>query len=109
MGIRPNGGGAIPPAQPDNPESRYGDWLSELDSSGEIIGEVWQDTDAKATAGNNGVTDLAGRVASLETRATTAENLLRFAIIAVPPANLADLPSGQVYMDQSTGTISQKP
>lgn len=109
MGIRPNSGGVIPPAQPDNPETRYSDWLDELDSSGEIIGGVWQDTDAKATSSNNGVTDLAGRVASLEARVTTAENLLRFAVIAVPPANLNNLPSGQVYIDQNTGVISQKP
>lgn len=109
MGIRPNGDGAIPPVTPDNPETRYSGWLTDLEDSGEIVGGVWQETDAKATSGNSGVTDLAGRVASLETRVTTAENLLRFAIIAVPPANLADLPSGQVYMDQSTGTISQKP
>ena len=65
MGIRPNGDGAIPPVTPDNPETRYSAWLTELEDSGEIVGGVWQETDAKATSGNDGVTDLAGRVAAL--------------------------------------------
>ena len=101
MGIRPNGSGAIPPATPDNPETRYSDWLTDLEDSGEIVGGVWQETDAKASSGNDGVTDLAGRLA-------TAEALLKNAIIAVPPASLAALPAGQVYLDVPTLTIHTK-
>lgn len=66
MGIRPNGSSAAQPVAPDNPESRYSDWLTDLEDSGEIVGGVWQETDAKASSGNSGVTDLAGRVAALE-------------------------------------------
>lgn len=66
MGIRPNGDGASPPVTPDNPETRYSDWLTDLEDSGEIVGGVWQETDAKASSGNDGVTDLAGRVSTLE-------------------------------------------
>lgn len=101
MGIRPNRDGLIPPVTPDNPETRYSDWLTDLEDSGEIVGGVWQETDAKATSGNGGVSDLAGRLAA-------AEGLLKHAIIAVPPANLADLKTGQVYMDVGTGTIHTK-
>lgn len=72
MGIRPNGSGAIPPVTPDNPETRYSDWLADLEDSGEIVGGVWQETDAKASAGNDGVTDLAGRVAAMETLHTAS-------------------------------------
>ena len=109
MGIRPNRGGLIPRPVQDTTESRYEDWLMGVEDNlapgADVIGEV----DAKATSGNSGVTDLANRVAALETRVATAENLLRFAVIAVPPASLDDLPGGQVYLDQDTGTISQKP
>lgn len=101
MGIRPNSDGVIPPAQPDNPETRYSDWLTDIEDSGEIVGGVWQETDAKATSGNDGVTDLAGRLAA-------AEALLKHAIIAVPPASLEDLETGQVYMDVPTLTIHTK-
>lgn len=101
MGIRPNGSGAAPPVTPDNPETRYSDWLTDLEDSGEIVGGVWKETDAKASSGNDGVTDLAGRLA-------TAEALLKHAIIAVPPANLNDLGAGQVYMDVPTLTIHTK-
>lgn len=72
MGIRPNGDGAIPPVTPDNPETRYSAWLTDLEDSGEIVGGVWQETDAKATSGNDGVTDLAGRVAALEAVSSTS-------------------------------------
>lgn len=61
MGIRPNGSGAIPPVTPDNPETRYGDWINDLEDSGEIVGGVWKETDAKASAANQAVSDLAGR------------------------------------------------
>lgn len=66
MGIRPNRDGAIPPVTPDNPETRYSDWLTDLEDSGEIVGGVWQETDAKATSANNAASDLAGRVEDLE-------------------------------------------
>lgn len=72
MGIRPNRDGLIPPVTPDNPETRYSDWLTDLEDSGEIVGGVWKETDAKATSGNSGVTDLAGRVAALETISSTS-------------------------------------
>lgn len=72
MGIRPNGDGVIPPVTPDNPETRYSDWLTDLEDSGEIVGGVWQETDAKASSGNDGVTDLAGRVAALEAVSSTS-------------------------------------
>lgn len=101
MGIRPNGSGVIPPTAPDNPETRYSDWLTELGDSGEVVGGVWQETDAKATSGNDGVTDLAGRLAAVEA-------LLKHAIIAVPPASLNDLGAGQVYLDTATLTIHTK-
>lgn len=67
MGIRPNGDGAIPPVTPDNPETRYSDWLTDLEDSGEIVGGVWKETDAKATSANQSASDLAGRVENLET------------------------------------------
>lgn len=72
MGIRPNGDGAAPPVQPDNPESRYSSWLTDLEDSGEIVGGVWQETDAKASSGNDGVSDLAGRLAALEAVSTAS-------------------------------------
>lgn len=101
MGIRPNRDGLIPPVTPDNPETRYSDWLTDLEDSGEIVGGVWQETDAKASSANGSVSDLAGRLA-------TAESLLKNAIIAVPPASLAALPAGQVYLDVPTLTIHTK-
>lgn len=61
MGIRPNRDGLIPPVTPDNPETRYSDWLTDLEDSGEIVGGVWQETDAKASAANQAVSDLANR------------------------------------------------
>lgn len=72
MGIRPNGDGAAPPIAPDNPETRYSSWLTDLEDSGDIVGGVWRETDAKATSGNSGVTDLAGRVAALEAVSSTS-------------------------------------
>ena len=72
MGIRPNRDGLIPPTQPDNPETRYSDWLTDLEDSGEIVGGVWKETDAKASSGNDGVTDLAGRVAAMEAVSSTS-------------------------------------
>lgn len=72
MGIRPNRDGIIPPVTPDNPETRYSDWLTDLEDSGEIVGGVWQETDAKSTSGNNGVSDLAGRVAAMESTTTAS-------------------------------------
>lgn len=72
MGIRPNRDGLIPPVTPDNPETRYSDWLTDLEDSGEIVGGVWKETDAKASSGNDGVTDLAGRVAAMEAVSSTS-------------------------------------
>lgn len=72
MGIRPNRDGIIPPVTPDNPETRYSDWLTDLEDSGEIVGGVWKETDAKATSANSGTSDLAGRVAALEAVSSTS-------------------------------------
>lgn len=62
MGIRPNSDGVIPVAQPDNPETRYSDWLTDFEDSGEIVGGVWQETDAKATSAKDAADDLAGLI-----------------------------------------------
>lgn len=101
MGIRPRKGGSYLPPVPDNSTSRWGDWVDDLDSAGGAAGEGFEEIDAKASSGNAGVADLAGKLAA-------AEALLKHAIIAVPPANLSDLGAGQVYMDVPTLTIHTK-
>lgn len=84
MGIRPNGDGAAPPVTPDNPETRYSDWLTDLEDSGEIVGGVWQETDAKATSANSGTSDLAGRVAALENRRLPFPSMMFTAVQGAP-------------------------
>lgn len=126
MGIRPRKSGSYLPPVPDNSTSRWGSWVDDLDSAGGTAGEGFEEIDAKASSGNAGVSELATRVAGLERRVEELETrvsdleplvgrvnkteaLLKHAVIAVPPANLNELASGQVYLDQETGTVHRKP
>lgn len=108
MGINPTRG-ILPTITPQTPQERYGDVFDMAKEDGEVLSGELGGIKVTADSANSGTGELAEDLTALETRVATAENLLRFAVIAVPPAALEDLPSGQVYLDQSTGTISQKP
>ncbi|WP_313548332.1 hypothetical protein [Corynebacterium sp.] len=108
MGINPTRG-LLPNLAPETPQERYGDIFDMSKEDGEVLSEELGGIKVTADSANSGTGELAQDLTDLETRVATAENLLRHAVIAVPPASLDDLPSGQVYLDQATGTISQKP
>ena len=76
MGIRPYSRGQVPVrAAPDSAETRFKPWVDDLGDAGAKTGEVWADTDAKASSSNQGFTRLAADLTAAENRITALENL----------------------------------
>lgn len=78
--------------------------LTALEGRVDALEHLIADVTATADSANTAAGELAAKIAGLEQRIESLKN----AIIAVPPANLADLETGQVYMDVPTLTIHTK-
>lgn len=68
MGIRPLGNGPKPTYGQDDTNSRYGDWVSDLENAGETSGEVLAEIDAKSSSSNQSTQDLATAIRDLESQ-----------------------------------------
>lgn len=65
MGIKPSGDHPVI-VPPDNIQSRWGAWEADLDTTGQVAGEVFAETHAIANSANQAAGSLLGRVDLLE-------------------------------------------
>ena len=73
MAITPLAGSQPVPIQPDNPQTRYGQFLGEVEHTGDIAGQPIGDTAAEAGSANESASALASAVAALTRRVEALE------------------------------------
>lgn len=108
MGIYAKGAQSPANVEADTPQNRYGGQFTNDSVAGEALGETLGEVNAMASSANTTAGELIADIEALEGRVATLEGQLSAAILAVPPANIADMPSGQVYLDVATLTIHTK-